>query len=440
MGFQARGQTFADERQLFGAVRGEVDLPGDVTAWAAFGGRVGEEANVLANPTATPEGLTTAFRFDNAREDRVLSADAGLRAGFEAGGLGHRVVASVTAVDLRSKNAFALSNFLEPLPGSLYAADDAPLPRADFFAGGVLGDPLTTEETTNVSYALADTVSALGGMVRVTGGVRYQEIETRAFDFTSGARTSSYASDAWTPAVGVVISPGASVAVFANYAESLRPGQVAPASVGSVVVENAGEVLDPFRGTQVEAGVKYDGGAFGATASVFTLDQQNAVVTDGVFAADGAQRSRGIEAVAYGAPLPWLRIVGGATYLDAEFTATQGGLGDGDPVIGVPDFQANLNVEADVPGAAGLTADGRVLYTGSQPINADGTEEIAAWTRLDLGLRYVTSAFGPSLALAARAENVLDAGYWASAGGFPGANYLVQGDPRTVLVSLSAEF
>jgi iron complex outermembrane receptor protein len=42
--------------------------------------------------------------------------------------------------------------------------------------------------------------------------------------------------------------------------------------------------------------------------------------------------------------------------------------------------------------------------------------------------------------LRARIDNATGKDYWASAGGFPGAGYLVQGAPRTVVVSASVDF
>jgi len=44
------------------------------------------------------------------------------------------------------------------------------------------------------------------------------------------------------------------------------------------------------------------------------------------------------------------------------------------------------------------------------------------------------------LTLRARVENVADADYWASAGGFPGSSYLTVGAPRTVMLSGTYEF
>ena len=93
----AQPWTYTDERQLFGAARGEFDLTDTVSAWAAIGGRKGKEDNVLANPTAQPNGVISAYRFDNVRKDEVISADAGLRGKFQTGSIGHSLVASVAS-------------------------------------------------------------------------------------------------------------------------------------------------------------------------------------------------------------------------------------------------------------------------------------------------------------------------------------------------------
>ena len=84
-----------------------------------------------------------------------------------------------------------------------------------------------------------------------------------------------------------------------------------------------------------------------------------------------------------------LRVLGGATYLDAETTRTQDGLLNGKKVIGVPEAMFNLGMEWDIPTLRGFTVDGRIVYTGSEWADGDNTESIPAWTRVDLGARYV---------------------------------------------------
>lgn len=435
----AQGWTYTDEQQLFGVIRAEADFNDVFSGWAAIGARNGEEANVLANPAAQANGTTSAYRFDNTREDDILSADAGLRADFETGPVGHRVIASVSAIRLESANAYAFSSFAG-FPGDLYNPVDVTPPAATFFTGGNLDAPLKTEEVENRSFAVADILSFADGRLLATIGLRAQSIETASFDYNTGAELSRYEDEAVTPALGLVWRPSEQISVYSNYAESLQPGAIAPANSGGQPVLNAGEVLAPFRGEQVEAGVRYDGGNFGGSLAVFTLDRPSAIVENQIFSAAGEQRTTGLEASVYGEPADGVRLIGGFTLLDAELTETQGGANEGNTPIGIPEFQANLNAEWDIPAVTGLTVDGRLIYTSSQYVDAANTMEIPSWTRIDMGVRYALSLGGQETTLRARVENVFDENYWASTGGYPGANYLVQGAPRTFRVSASVDF
>src|SRR5690606_36939295 len=157
------------------------------------------------------------------------------------------------------------------------------------------------------------------------------------------------------PAFALLYRVSPVFSIYGNYAEALIPGQIAPATSGGAPVTNAGEVLEPFRGEQAEVGVKFDNGDFGVTASLFRLTLASAFVEGGVFAANGEHRNQGLEITAYGEPIPGLRLLGGATWLDAELTSTAGGALDGNRPIGVPEFQFNANVEYDVAALDGLT-------------------------------------------------------------------------------------
>jgi iron complex outermembrane recepter protein len=435
----AQPWTYTDEEQLFGVVRGEFDFSTNLTGWAALGGRDGKEANVLANPTALAGGATSAYRFDNTREDEVISADAGLRAAFATGGFEHLLVASVSAIQSKSRNAYAFSSFAG-FAGNLYNPVAAPPPAPTFFTGGDLNNPGVTEEVDNRSFALADMITFWDGRMIATVGARFQEIETTSFNYDTGAQVSQYADDAVTPAFGLVYKATDAVSVYANYAEALTPGQIAPGTVGAIPILNAGEITAPFRSKQYEAGVKFDQGTFGGTVSVFSITQPSAIVVANRFVVDGEQAHRGVELSFYGEPMPGLRVLGGATVLNAERERTQGGTFDGKTAIGVPERQANLNVEYDLPALPGLTLDGRLVYTGEQFANEANTLELDAWTRLDLGVRYSFETQGRPLTLRARVENVTDESDWLSAGGYPGANYLVLGAPRTFILSASVDF
>ena len=108
--------------------------------------------------------------------------------------------------------------------------------------------------------------------------------------------------------------------------------------------------------------------------------------------------------------------------------------------IGTPEVQGNVNVEWDVPQLAGLTLEGRVVYTGEQAVNVPNTVELSSWTRFDAGVRYSADIAGRPVTLRARVENLADEDQWVAVGGYPGANYLTLGAPRTLRLSLSTDF
>ncbi|HEX5788186.1 MAG TPA: TonB-dependent siderophore receptor [Woeseiaceae bacterium] len=436
----AQPWTYTDEAQLFGVLRGEIDLGAAVTAWIAAGARSGEEANVLANPNAQADGTLTAYRFDNTREDEVFSADGGLRADFGTAAVDQRLILSASILDSESRNAYAFSDFFSPFTSDLYAPVVAAPPTPDFFTGGVLSNPLRTESVENSSIAIADTLYFLDDSVLATFGVRWQSIETTSYDYNTGARLSGYDDSAVTPVFGLVWKVSGSVSLYGNYAESLQPGAIAPATSGGSPVLNAGEVLEPFAGEQMEVGAKFDGGELGGTLSLFSLSRPNAIIADQVFQASGEQDNQGVEITVFGEPAAGIRLIGGATWLDAELARTQDGLNEGNAVIGVPEIQANVAFEWAVASLPGLTVDGRLVYTGEQYVTEANTVELDDWTRLDVGVGYVTAIGGLPLALRARVDNVTDESYWASTGGYPGANYLIQGNPRTFAVTASVDF
>ncbi|MBX6392095.1 MAG: TonB-dependent receptor, partial [Burkholderiales bacterium] len=62
-------------------------------------------------------------------------------------------------------------------------------------------------------------------------------------------------------------------------------------------------------------------------------------------------------------------------------------------------------------------------------------------TRTDIGARYLMDLGNNRLlTLRARVDNLFDRKYWASVGGYPGSNYLVQSTPRTFTISASMDF
>ncbi|EKO5124781.1 TonB-dependent receptor [Vibrio fluvialis] len=434
----AQDWTYTDEKQLFGVVRGEYDFSSQTTGWIAGGMRRGKEHNLLANPTADADGNLTAYLFENVREDTVMSGDTGVRHEFSTGSVGHTVVVSGSVYQSRSKNAYVMSSSTDV--GSLYDYDSLDQ-FAGLYYGGSLSDPKETERVTYSSAALADTLSLFDDQVKVMLGARLQRVETKSFDYNSGYESSSYGSTALTPSVGVVYQPMLDVSLYANYSEALLPGEIAPSTNNGSDVANAGEVLKPNRSEQYEVGAKYDNGSYGAVVSLFQISKPSYMYdSNNSYTDNGEQRNRGIELSAFGEPIESVKVLGGVTLIDAEIVKSATTASEGKQAIGVPKVQANVNIEWATPFVEGLTLEGRTLYTGSQYASADNSLELPSWTRFDLGARYGMKLGDNALTLRARVDNVTDKSYWASAGGYPGSNYLVQGAPRTFVLSASYDF
>ncbi|MBY7975725.1 TonB-dependent siderophore receptor [Vibrio fluvialis] len=434
----AQDWTYTDEKQLFGVVRGEYDFSSQTTGWIAGGMRRGKEHNLLANPTADADGNLTAYLFENVREDTVMSGDTGVRHEFLTGSVGHTVVVSGSVYQSRSKNAYVMSSSTDV--GSLYDYDSLDQ-FAGLYYGGSLSDPKETERVTYSSAALADTLSLFDDQVKVMLGARLQRVETKSFDYNSGDDSSSYGSTALTPSVGVVYQPMLDVSLYANYSEALLPGEIAPSTNNGSDVANAGEVLKPNRSEQYEVGAKYDNGSYGAVVSLFQISKPSYMYdSNNSYTDNGEQRNRGIELSAFGEPIESVKVLGGVTLIDAEIVKSATTASEGKQAIGVPKVQANINIEWATPFVEGLTLEGRTLYTGSQYASADNSLELPSWTRFDLGARYGMKLGDNALTLRARVDNVTDKSYWASAGGYPGSNYLVQGAPRTFVLSASYDF
>ena len=444
--------TFSKERNLFATVRGEYDFSDQVTAWAAGGVRRGSEYNSLANPTVLDAaGNTSAYRFDNKREDRVATGEVGLRAKVRTGSVGHTLVASAAMYNSRESGAYAFGG---SILSNLYSPTDSLRPDAP--VTGNWDHPSLTNRVETHSFAFADTLSFMDDRLLVTAGLRRQTIEQTAYDYTTTLATSDYSRSKTSPVAGVVFKATNNLSLYANYIEGLVRGDTRPATYQSGgnaynVIGGAGS-LAPYVAKQKEIGAKFDAGRIGAGIALFSTKKPSALYSivsapvggapgEASFTPNGEQRNRGIELSVYGEPVRGVRLLGGLTLLDAEQTKTQDGLTDGKDAIGVPKRQLNLGTEVDIPGVQNLAVNARVVYTSKQYADAANTQALPSWTRFDLGARYLVDiGNNRTLTLRARVENLFDRNYWASAGGYPGAGYLVVGAPRTFLVNATIDF
>lgn len=438
----AQPWSYSNERDVFGTVRAEHDFSDKLTGWAAYGLRRSDEANSLGNVTVTNgrSGDGSFMRFDNTRKDSVDTGEFGLRAKLRTGAIGHEIVASASFFQLKKKNAY---DYAQSLATNIYHPISYDLPSfgSTLSNGGDLDSPLLTGRVRISSYALGDTLSFLDDKVLLTLGIRHQRLSQRDYIYNTGKEQGAYDASRNSPAAGIVFKVTPSVSLYANYIEALVAGETAPQTANGKPVANAGQSLQPYVSKQKEIGVKYDGGGLGAGLALFSTDKPRAAYNaSNAFTASGKDRHQGVELTVFGEPVRSVRVLGGLTFLDAKQRSTGNASIDGNRVIGVPRFQANLGAEWDIPGVRGLAVDGRVVYTGASYADDANTLKVPGWTRFDAGVRYMMDVDGHVVTLRARVENIANRNYWSSVGGYPGNGYLVLGGPRTFLLSASMDF
>ncbi|KAA8561961.1 Ferrichrome receptor FcuA [Pseudomonas extremaustralis] len=410
-----------DESALLG---GEYDLSDALTLFGHAGGgksdvaRLSDQTPTIINSAGDTSSTPGYYKF----KVRRYTVDVGARLRFDTGPISHSSTLQVTRYrDELSRGIISstpiLSNIYQPIER----------PKVD------IATPATPKvSATELSgVAVADTLSILDQRVQVTAGLRKQSIRSNNYN-TAGAVTTAYDDGKTTPLFGLVVRPWERVSFYYNYLEGLSKGDIAPATAS-----NAGQVFAPYVSRQHEVGVKLDYGTVMSTLALFQITKPSGELSGGAFSVQGEQRNRGLELNVSGEAGPGTRLLGGVTLLDAQLTETGVAANRGNKPIGVPNVQANLWAEWDVPQVEGLTLTSGALYTASQYVDQANTQALDPWTRFDVGARYSTRIAQRPTILRVTVQNVFDREYWSGVASYGAFS---QGSPRTVLLSTSVDF
>ncbi len=406
--------------------RNEYDISDTLMVFANVGAANSGVERYFGLPTIINAAGDTrsSVQYYNLDVDRY-TYDLGGRAKFDTGFVHHTVSLEGSYYDETQNRAYPTS------PGSVLSNIYNPIARAPIaYTSAAM---MRLSDSTLSGISLADTLAVLEDRIQLTLGVRLQNVESNNYSTTTGARTTSYDESAVSPMAGLVVRPLQNVSFYANYIEGLSKGDVAP-----VTATNSGEVFAPYQSKQTEIGVKWEAGKLVTTLAVFQITKPGAELSSaGLYSVSGQQRVRGIEWETFGEVMPGVRILGGVTLMQGMLTQTATVANVGNTPIGVPSVQANIGAEWDLPWIKGLTANGALIYSGKQYINTANTQWLPEWTRVDLGLRYVTTINDRRTTFRASVQNVADTAYWAGVASF---GTFSLGAPRTFLVSMDVDF
>lgn len=246
----------------------------------------------------------------------------------------------------------------------------------------------------------------------------------------------------FTTRAGVLYLFENGVAPYVSYSESFNPNTVS---------DQNGRPLAPTEGTQWETGIKYQppGTDNLFTASVFRIEQENLASkqpNEEFYRAVGEVRSQGLELEAHVQVTDSLKLIGGYTYTDIEYTKSMPSLvtpgldNKGRSPTQAPEQMYSLWADYNfLQGPLdGLRLGGGVRYVGYSWVDAENSMKVPSYTLFDASVGYDLGKVGlKGMDVRLNANNLTNESYVASCASL---NYCYMGEERNVSATVSYQF
>jgi len=260
---------------------------------------------------------------------------------------------------------------------------------------------------------------------------------------TKGVKTSSHSDNGESYAASIMYKPDELWSIYFTYADSLQAGSSGTNSDNSTVT------LKPHRSKQYEIGTKFALDSVDLSFAAFQIERPIAYQgSNGKFEEQGDQKNRGLEFMTSGKLTNNLSLFGGVTYIDGEIKGAKSSHINNKQPIGIPEWQANMLFEYNIPSFEELVLSSNFHYTGKRAIDQANTEWADGYFTMDLGLRYATKKLiGERTIFRFSVNNVTNEKYWAgifNSNGLDGVpasgTSMFLGEPRTVVASIEVRF
>ncbi|GGO84695.1 ligand-gated channel [Marinobacterium nitratireducens] len=266
-------------------------------------------------------------------------------------------------------------------------------------------------ETDAVALYASDTLSLLDGRLKITPGIRFEDVEMNFRDARSGARTSN-SPDKWLPGLTAGLKASDEVYLFANAQKSLVPVQIAQVA--------RGEDVGNETAWNYELGARWQAmPTLATTATLYQIDYKDQIQFNkaaGRFENLGDTRHEGIELEADWQATPQLNLGLGYTYLDTE---QRSGDNEGNELPNAPHHHFSAEARYQLQQ---WTANVNVNYVSDSFSDADNTDdetpngdagELPSYTLVNARLgRDIAVGGGNNLNLGLAATNLLDEDYY----------------------------
>lgn len=378
--------------------------------------------------------LDRFFQSDLANRNEGYSIQTDLIGKLKTGSIDHQLLFGVEWLryDLLDDTGFATVdsiNIFDPIYGS---------PRPTVLDQGA---STFSSSSDSIGLYVQDQVTLLPNLKLLVGGryefidesSQFQDLDVDGTTPIGEVIEDSFSNEAFSPRVGIVYQPIEPVSLYASYSRSFVPNNVFTIT---------GELIEPTRGTQFEAGVKAEflDGRLSATLAAYQITKTNVASLDPndlneeASIAIGKIRSRGIEFDLAGEPLPGWNIIASLFFNESVVR-----VGDpdnspvGDTLINAPASGASLwtTYEIQTGDMKGLGFGVGVFYVGDTQAELPNTFVIPSYVRADAAIFYKRTNWRAGLNF----KNLFDTTYYTSQGAA-----IYPGDPFTVLGSVSVEF
>lgn len=217
-------------------------------------------------------------------------------------------------------------------------------------------------------------------------------------------------STPWLYDASLLADLGGGVSGWAAVTRGIEEAGVAPSNA-----VNRNEVLPAILVNQAELGLRYrTAGGLAVIGSAYSISKPAAVLDrDGVFGLSGSLRHRGLELSLAGPVAPGLRLLAGASLLDAQRGGelVRAGLISAEPP-GTSRVQGLLGVTGAIAAVPGLSLDGQLSHWSGRRVRSDRALRTPAVTTVDVGALYAFSVGATDLTLRLRVTNLLNSNAW----------------------------
>lgn len=272
-------------------------------------------------------------------------------------------------------------------------------------------------------------------------GVRHSRL-ARDSVRTDGSRPTGYTQSLTTPWLAVAHQWTRETMLYASWGQGME-SDVAP---NRARYTNAGEALPALKSRQFEVGVKHDGRVVDTSVALFDIERPLAVDVGAcddddtcTRRIDGSARHRGAEALLSWRGGPW-QLHGSAMWLQARRRGSSDAAMNGLRPTNVAERTLRLYAVHEPAALPGLALTATLVHEGERMALPDNSARVPAWSRLDLGARYVHDVGATRLVWRAGLDNATDRRAWKEAPYQFGHAYLYPLAPRTWRLSLQTDF